>query len=389
MIYLNNAATSWPKPPEVYKTADKVLRGLSGGAGRGEGALDVGRVVFEARERIASFFGIRESEKLIFTCNATVGINMVLYGLLAPGDHVVLSSMEHNAVARLLYALKHRKGIEYTVVPCAPDGTLDPLEVERALTPSTKLICLVHASNVSGTIMPIEAVGEIASKHGIEFLVDAAQTAGEIPIDVEACHLTLMAITGHKALMGPPGVGALYIKNPEKITPLICGGTGSRSEELAQPDFVPDKFESGTLNTPGIAALAAGVKFIQKFIQEKEIRNVRQRVQTLTQRLIQGLLKYPEVIVYGPLDPDKRTPAVSINIQGISPGEAAAWLAEKYGIATRPGLHCAPLAHATLGTLSTGTLRLSPGYFNTEEEIDTALYAIGEMIGVLRRGQRL
>lgn len=381
MIYLNNAATSWPKPEVVYQTADARLRQLSGSVNRGgnKGALDAGRVVLETRELLAALFGIREPEQIVFTVNATAALNLALQGLLEPGDHVIISSMEHNAVVRPLYALKN-KGVEFTIVNCAADGTLDPLAVEKAIQSRTRLICLTHASNVTGTIMPIHEVGEIARRHHLQYLVDTAQTAGEISVDVETAGITLLAFTGHKGLMGPPGTGGLYIRYPDTIRPLIYGGTGSSSELFTQPEIMPDKFESGTINAPAIAALGAGVRFIQ----ETGLEKIRRHTRELTGQLLEGLQQIPEVTVYGPAEPERRVPVISINIRGISAGEASAWLADHYEIATRSGLHCAPLAHQTTGTLTTGTLRLSPGYFNTPAEIETTLAAVRELVGVLR-----
>ncbi|WP_406676280.1 aminotransferase class V-fold PLP-dependent enzyme [Neomoorella carbonis] len=380
MIYLNNAATSWPKPEAVYQTADTRLRQLSGSVNRGadKGSLNAGLAVLETRELLASFFNIREPENLIFTANATEALNLALQGLLEPGDHVVISSMEHNAVVRPLYALKNR-GVDFTIVNCAADGTLDPRAVEKAIEPRTRLICLTHASNVTGTIMPIFEVGEIARRHHLQYLVDTAQTAGEIPIDVETAGITLLAFTGHKGLMGPPGTGGLYIRYPDAIRPLIYGGTGSSSELFNQPEIMPDKYESGTINAPAIAALGSGVKFIQ----ETGLDEIRRHTLVLTAMLLEGLRQMPEVTVYGPAA-EKRVPVVSINIRGIAAGEASAWLADHYEIVTRSGLHCAPLAHQTIGTLATGTLRLSPGYFNTPAEIEATLAAVRELVEVLR-----
>ncbi|OIQ60618.1 putative cysteine desulfurase [Moorella thermoacetica] len=381
MIYLNNAATSWPKPETVYQAHDAYLRHLSGSVNRGAGgaSLDAGRAVLETRELLAGFFNIREPEQVIFTPNATEALNLALQGLLEPGDHVVISSLEHNAVARPLHALQE-KGVEYTIVNCDSRGRLNPGDVERAIGPRTRLICLTHASNVTGTILPVNEVGEIARRHHLQYLVDTAQTAGEIPVDVEAAGITLLAFTGHKGLLGPPGTGGLYIRYPDAIRPLIYGGTGSRSEHLTQPEVLPDKYESGTVNAPAIAALGAGVRFIR----ETGLNNIRRHTMELTARLLEGLRRLPGVTLYGPPDSGERVPVVSLNIRGLSPGEASAWLADHYDIVTRPGLHCAPLAHQTIGTLQTGTLRLSPGFFNTAAEIEAALAAIKELTEVIQ-----
>ncbi|SMB98264.1 cysteine desulfurase family protein [Thermanaeromonas toyohensis ToBE] len=381
MIYLNNAATSWPKPEDVYRAADYTLRHLAGSPGRGHSSwsLETGQTLVETRELLATLFNIQEPEHIIFTSGATMSLNLALKGFLNPGDHVIISSMEHNSVARPLFSLR-ASGVEVSIAQCSPEGTLDPREVEALISPRTKLICLTHASNVTGAILPIAEVGEIARRHGVYFLVDAAQTAGELSIDVEEAHIDFLAFTGHKALFGPPGTGGLYIRHPEKLYPLIEGGTGSHSEAFTQPEIMPDKFESGTPNAPGIAALGAGVKFILKTGLER----IRAHNLRLLEFLLEGLKEIPGLTLYGPGKSDSMIPVVSLNIEGISPGEACAWLAERYGIITRSGLHCAPLAHQTIGTLATGTLRLSPGFFNTEEEIEKALAGLRELVKEVR-----
>ncbi|NLW06661.1 MAG: aminotransferase class V-fold PLP-dependent enzyme, partial [Clostridia bacterium] len=357
-------------------TADAYLRGLSGSVNRGAGenALMAGRAILETRELVANFFAVKEPEQIVFTANATEAINLALQGLLVSGDHVVISSMEHNAVVRPLYALKDR-GVRFTIVTAGPDGILNPLAIEQAIEPRTRLICLNHASNVCGTIMPINEVGEIARRHKLQYLVDSSQTAGEIPINVETAGITLLAFTGHKGLLGPPGSGGLYIRDPEQVKPLLYGGTGSRSELLSQPEILPDKYESGTLNAPAIAALGAGIKYIQ----QKGLEQIRRHTQELTASLLEGLLALPGVTVYGRRDASKMVPVISINIAGISAGEASTWLADHYDIITRAGLHCAPLAHRTIGTLDKGTLRLSPGVFTTAAEIEKTIAAVKEL----------
>jgi cysteine desulfurase family protein len=382
LVYLNNAATTWPKPESVYRAADRCLRSLTGTPGRGghPGVVSAGRLLLETRETLAALFGAGEPEKIVFTANATEALNLVLRGLLRPGDHVITTGLEHNSVARPLTALS-AQGVEVTILPCSPSGSLEMARVQEAIRPHTRLIAMTHASNVTGALLPVEEVGALARKHGILFLVDAAQTAGEVPIDVEAAEIDFLAFTGHKALFGPPGTGGLYIRDPEALPPLKYGGTGSRSESLDQPDFAPDKFESGTPNLPGIAALGEGVRFVLQTGLAAIARHNRE----LTARLLEGLKTIPGLTVYGPPGPEGRLPVVSVNLQGLSPGEAAAWLAAKYEIVTRPGLHCAPLAHRTLGTLETGTLRLSPGFFNTAQEIDLALEALRELAREVRR----
>jgi cysteine desulfurase family protein len=376
LIYLNNAATSWPKPEAVYRTADQYLRCLRGSPGRGGygEALAAGRAVLETRELLARLFGIAAPEKIVFTANATEALNLVIRGFLEPGDHVIMSSMEHNSVARLLFVLQ-QEGVDVSIINCAADGTLDLTAVEGIIRSRTRLICLTHASNVTGTIMPISELGAIAGRHKIYFLVDAAQTAGEIPLDIDGAQIDFLAFTGHKGLFGPPGTGGLYLRYPEIISPLQYGGTGSQSELLSQPQMMPDRFESGTLNAPGIAALGAGVKFIL----ETGLEAIRGHARELTAMFMEGLKELPGITIYGPADISRRLPVISLNMKGISPGEASTWLAAKYDIVTRSGLHCAPLAHKTIGTIKTGTLRFSLSFFNTAYEVRQTVAALQEL----------
>ncbi|MGB9792804.1 MAG: aminotransferase class V-fold PLP-dependent enzyme [Thermacetogeniaceae bacterium] len=378
VIYLDNAATSWPKPECVYQAVDRFNREIGANPGRGSHrkAVEAGMVLLETRELLAKLFNVRDSSRIVFLPNATYALNLALKGVLNPGDHAVISSMEHNAVARPLHTLEQR-GVEVSIVQCAPDGSLDPRDVEMAIRDNTRLICLVHASNLTGTIMPVEEVGRIARERGVLFLVDAAQTAGVLPIDVEAMHIDLLAFTGHKGLFGPQGTGGLYIRQGLELHPLIEGGTGSLSEELSQPDFLPDRFESGTPNTPGLAGLGAGVRYLLEIGVEK----VRQHEQELTELLLCGLREIEGVTVYGPCDSRRQVAVVSFNIEGIGCGEVSLLLDKGYGIITRSGLHCAPLAHRTIGTIKTGACRLSPGFFNTAEDIEKTVRAIAEIAG--------
>lgn len=375
-IYLDNAATSWPKPESVYRAVDHFNRKLGASPGRGSHRRSVisGQILLETRESLAGLFNIKDSSRIAFTVNVTEAINIALKGLLDPGDHVVISSMEHNAVVRPLHALKD-KGVELTVVRCSPDGTLDPSLLEQALTLRTRLVCLLHASNITGTIMPVAEVGRIVRRKGILFMVDAAQSAGVLPVDVEEQNIDLLAFTGHKGLLGPQGTGGLYIRPGLDVRPLVEGGTGSQSERVDQPDFMPDRFESGTPNTPGIAGLNAGVQFIQ----ETGLEKIRQHEQELTDALIQGLREIKGVILYGPCDSRRQTAVVSFNIEDRDCGEVSFLLDQKYGIQSRSGLHCAPLAHRTMGTLKRGACRLSPGFFNTMEDIHKVIKAVYEI----------
>jgi len=374
-IYFDNAATTWPKPKETIRAMVAYAEEVGGSPGRSghRRAVMAGRIIFEAREALAEIFGCDDPFRIVFAKNATEAINTAILGLLEPGDHVVVSSLEHNSVMRPLRHLEKR-GLRLTVVPPGPDGVVEPDRIEDALGADTRLICLTHASNVTGQIQPAASVGEIARRRGVLFLLDAAQTAGAVPIDVREARVDLMAFSGHKSLFGPQGTGGLYIGEgvEELLRPLIYGGTGSRSEFEAQPDFLPDKYESGTPNTIGIAGLGAGVRFVLS----EGIRRIREREEELTGRFLAGLAAIPGVRVHGPQDASSRTAVVSFTLEGVSPSEAAMTLEEEFGILCRPGLHCAPSAHRTIGTFPAGTVRFGFGYFNTDEEIDRGLEAL-------------
>jgi cysteine desulfurase family protein len=300
-----------------------------------------------------------------------------LKGVLKYKDHVITSSMEHNSVMRPLRDLEKR-GIELTVVPCFEDGTLDPREVEKKIRSTTKMIVLNHASNVTGTLLPIGEVGKIAREYNLLFLVDGAQTAGAFPIDVEKEGIDLLAFTGHKSLYGPQGTGGLVIGeriHEKEMIPLKQGGTGSRSEFEEQPDFLPDRLESGTPNGVGIAGLLAGVQFVL----EKGVEQIRQSEMALNQKLIEGLKKIPQVKLYGPERQEDRMATLSFNFTHLSPSNGASRLERKFGILCRPGLHCAPAAHHTIGTFPEGTIRFGLSAFNTEGEVNTAIQAISQI----------
>ncbi|NLT21194.1 MAG: aminotransferase class V-fold PLP-dependent enzyme [Syntrophomonadaceae bacterium] len=373
MIYIDNAATTYPKPEAVYEAVDHFNRFMGGNPGRGSNkkALKAGSMLLETREALARLFNIADSDQVAFTANVTESINLGLKGILKPGDHVITTSMEHNAVARPLHVLS-QKGVQWTQVKCAADGSLDPADVRAAIRDNTRMICMLHASNLTGTIMPIDEVGVIAREAGILFMVDSAQTAGVLEIDVAAQNIDILAFTGHKALLGPQGTGGIYLRPGLEILPLKEGGTGSLSESLEQPALMPDRLESGTLNTPGIAGLLAGLNFIelvgQKAIGEKE--------QKMTAMLIEGLKEIKGLIMYGPKDVKRQTAVVAFNIVDIDCGELSYALDSEYEIVIRSGLHCAPLAHQTIGTLEQGACRISPGYFTTEEEMLQVIKAI-------------
>jgi len=382
--YFDNAATSWPKPETTYIAMDRFSRLIGGSPGRSGHRLSIesGRVIMDTREALARLFGIDDPLRLVFTKNATEALNLAIGGLLTPGDHVITSSMEHNSVMRPLRALES-KGLELSIIRCSPQGELDPRDLLPAIRTNTKLVVLTHASNVTGTIMPVRDVGTIVKEHGLVLCADAAQTAGALPIDVADMNIDLLAFSGHKSLFGPQGTGGLYIRKglDEKIMPLMVGGTGSRSEFEIQPDFMPDKYESGTLNTLGLAGLGAGGEYILK----KGVDHIRDKEIRLTQRFLDGLKSMGGFHIYGPGDASRQISVVSFNLDGMTPSEISFALDEHYGIMSRPGLHCAPTAHRTIGTFPGGTVRFSFGYFNTEEEISYALDALQQ---ISRQGQK-
>jgi len=380
MIYLDHAATSWPKPPEVIRAMADFLEQAGGNPGRSGHRLSVaaGRMVYEAREAVAGLLHAPDPLRVIFTLNATHAINLALRGLLEPGDRVVTTGMEHNAVMRPLRALEQR-GVTVVVVPCAPDGSLNAADVGRALAPGTRLVVVNHASNVVGTLAPVAEVAALAHADGALLLVDAAQTAGVLPMDIEALGIDLLAFTGHKGLQGPPGTGGLVLGkrvDASLLRPLLHGGTGSRSEFEAQPEFLPDKFESGTPNGVGIAGLGVGIQWVMA----RGVEAIRQHEIALTRRLIEGLGNIPGVQVYGPTDAAQRTAVVSFTVEGRRVSEIGLRLDEEHDVLCRVGLHCAPAAHKTLGTFPQGTVRLAPGASNTLAEIDAAVDAVAKVV---------
>jgi len=387
MIYLDGAATSWPKPPEVVAAMVHFMNEVGANPGRSGHRLSVeaGRIVYAAREALAKLFNAPDPLRVTFGPNVTEALNLALRGLLHPGDHLITSSMEHNSMMRPLRALE-RSGVELTVVQCSPQGFLDPADVEAAIQPNTTMIALNHASNVVGTVLPVAEVGGIARRHNLLFLVDAAQTAGAYPVDVQAEAIDLLAFTGHKSLLGPMGTGGLIIGQRVDVAhmePLKRGGTGSRSEHEEQPDFLPDLFESGTSNAVGLAGLAAGVRWLLN----RGVDAIRTHEVALTQRMIDGLRAIPGVILYGPQDARlledtetlRQTATLSFNIAGLEPSEVGLRLSEEHSIMCRVGLHCAPAAHKTIGTFPVGTVRFGLGVFSTEEEVDIALRAVRDL----------
>jgi cysteine desulfurase family protein len=340
-------------------------------------SIEAARIVYETREVLSVLFHVKDSSRIVFTLNATESINLALKGLLKYKDHVITSSMEHNSVMRPLRDLEKR-GIALTAVLCFEDGTLDPIEVEKKIQSTTRMIVLNHASNVTGTLLPIREVGKMARAHNLLFLVDAAQSAGSYPIDIAKDGIDLLAFTGHKSLYGPQGTGGLVIGeriNEKEMIPLKQGGTGSRSEFEEQPDFLPDCFESGTPNGVGLAGLLAGVQFVL----ETGVEKIRLKEMILIEELIRGLKEIPQVKLYGPERQTDRIATLSFNFTHLSPSNGALLLEKEFGILCRPGLHCAPAAHHTLGTFPEGTIRFGLSVFNTETEVETAVQAVSRI----------
>lgn len=360
----------------------RCLQETAANPGRGSHAMAVksSRVLFETRKRLARLFGIANPNDIAFTMNATHALNMALQGWLRPGDHVIASSLEHNSIRRPLEALKRTRGIEVTYVPTDRTGKLDLNRVEGAIQGNTRLLAMTHSSNLLGSIMPLDQLGVLARAKGLQLLVDAAQTAGMLPIDVEAMGIDLLAFPGHKGLMGPQGTGGLYIHPDINLEPFMYGGTGSRSESPEQPEVRPDKYEAGTPNTVGLAGLSEGVGFVL----HETVDRIRLREKQLTDQLHAELLGIPGVTVLGPELGEDRTAIVSFVIDGVDPSETAFILDQRYGIAVRSGFHCTPLGHAAAGTTETGAVRASPGYFTQHSEIVSLIEAVNEISQAFR-----
>lgn len=376
MIYLDNAATSCPKPPEVVEAVRRTLVEVCANPGRGayDDALEAGRIVLRARRSVARLCNIRDESRVVFTLNATHALNLALKGLLVGGGHVVTSSVEHNAVIRPLAALAHR-GVTVTRVPCGADGSTDPGDILAALRPDTRLVVLSSASNVLGTLLPIAEVGPALRDRGVPLLIDAAQTAGSRQLDVEAMCLDMLALPGHKGLLGPQGAGALYVGPGIRLETLMEGGSGSDSASADAPEDLPDRYEAGTPNTPGIAGFGAGVDLVMT----KGVKQIGDYEDSLVQRLHAGLADIEGLTVYGPPAGTPRAPVISVSFAGLPSAEAAFVLDRAFGIAVRAGLHCAPEAHRTAGTLEEGLVRFSIGHANTEADIEAAIEAAREV----------
>ncbi len=380
MIYLDHAATSWPKPPEVSAAMHDFLERAGGNPGRSGHKLSIeaARVIFDTRDALADFFGVQDPTRVIFTLNATHALNLAIQGLLQPGQRVITGGMEHNAVMRPLRALQQR-GVQVEVIPAESDGSLSPQKFAAALQTPARLVILNHASNVSGTIAPAEDIARLAHAAGAWVLVDAAQTAGSLPIHLPKMGADLLAFTGHKGLQGPPGTGGLVIADTfdtAQLSPLVRGGTGSRSEFETQPEDLPDRYESGTPNGVGIAGLKAGFDWVQ----QHGLQAIRAQEDELKQTLQQGLTRLAGVQVYGPTHPDQSVAIVSFTVQGKHVSEIGRRLDEEFDILCRVGLHCAPAAHRSLGTFPNGTVRLAIGPTTSPQDIASTLSAVERII---------
>ena len=383
-IYLDNAATSWPKPVAVYDAIDDYNRNLGVAVGRGayRQSMEMQGITDRCRKRAADLLGAEKWDRIIFTFNGTDSLNLALHGLLEPGDHVVTSDMEHNSVLRPLKELQRRAGIETTSVSADHTGLIEPADVRAALRPHTKLVAMIHASNVTGTVQPIADIADIAGQAGAFCLVDAAQSAGHLPIDLKNLPVDLLACPGHKGLLGPLGTGLLYVRPgiEDQLRSVRQGGTGSHSEDDNQPETLPDKYESGNHNAPGLCGLEAALASVQ----ERGVESILAHERELTDRLLNALASIDALNVHGPRDSSLQVGVVSVSLLGLEPQVLATILDDNFGIQTRAGLHCAPGAHRAIGTFETGgTLRLSVGPFTTIEEIDAAIAGLCEIASSL------
>ncbi|MEC0373521.1 aminotransferase class V-fold PLP-dependent enzyme [Paenibacillus chibensis] len=379
IVYLDHAATSWPKPPEVMQAMQKAMVEAAANPGRGSHkmAVKASRVMFESRRALSRLLRVHNPNDVVFTHNTTEALNLAIKGILRKGDYVVATMVEHNSVRRPLEYLKRTLGIHVDYVPVDHQGNLDGNKLKDALSRKPKLVVCSHSSNLLGSILPIAEIGELAHKHGAVFLVDAAQSAGCIDVDVQAMNVDLLAFPGHKGLLGPQGTGGLYISPSIDLEPLLHGGTGSQSEEVEQPSVRPDRYEAGTPNTIGIAGLRAGVEKVM----EMSTLHIYQHEWDLTQRMIEGIRRINGLHILGPRQGSPRTGIVSFVSDRIDSSEIAFRLDREYGIAVRAGMHCTPLAHQAVDTLQTGAVRASVGVSTTVEEADAFIDAVSEICG--------
>lgn len=375
MIYLDNAATTMHKPKKVI---DAVVCAMSsmGNAGRGanEASLSASRIIYDTREKLCRFFHGENPRQIVFTNNSTESLNIAIKGLLNPGDHVITTMLEHNSVLRPLYEMKE-KGVELTIIESDKNGRFRLEDMEAAIRPNTKMIVCTNGSNLTGNYVPLKPVGELAKKHDILFVVDASQTAGVFPIDVQDMMIDVLCFTGHKGLLGPQGTGGMYVKEGIKIRPLKTGGSGVQTYSKTHPAEMPTALEAGTLNGHGIAGLHAAMSYLE----EMGVDHIRAREQELMWRFYEGVKDIPEITIYGDFSTKERCAIVTLNIGEYDSSEVSDALLTEYSISTRPGGHCAPLMHEALGTVEQGAVRFSFSHYNTEEEVDTAIEAVREL----------
>ena len=375
MIYMDNAATTMHKPQAVI---DAVIAAMSsmGNAGRGanEASLSASRVIFDTRDKLCQFFGAENPRQIVFTNNSTESLNIAIKGLLNPGDHVITTMLEHNSVLRPLYEME-KKGVKLTIIRSNEKGTFDLKDMEDAICPETKMVICTNGSNLTGNYIDIEKVGEMAHKHGLLFVVDASQTAGVFPIDVQRMQIDVLCFTGHKGLLGPQGIGGMYVREGLAVRPLKCGGSGVQTYSKTHPAEMPTALEAGTLNGHGIAGLGAAVDYLN----ETGIDVVREKEQRLMRKFYEGVKEIPDVKVYGDFSTFDRCAIVALNIGDFDSSEVSDALLTEYGISTRPGGHCASLMHEALGTVEQGAVRFSFSHYNTDEEVDAAIAAVREL----------
>lgn len=375
MIYLDNAATTMHKPQEVVDAVAAAMCSM-GNAGRGAHAASLGasRTVFETRERLAAFFHAENPKQIVFTANSTESLNVALKGTLNPGEHVISTVLEHNSVLRPLYALEEQ-GVEVTLLKSNLQGMIDYEDFERAIKENTKMIVCTHGSNLTGNVLDIKRIGQIAKKHGLLFAVDASQTAGVFPIDVQDMQIDILCFTGHKGLLGPQGTGGMYVREGVTVRPLKVGGSGVQTYNKKHPTEMPTALEAGTLNGHGIAGLDAAIGYLER----EGIDNIRAREQELMWKFYNGVKDIPNIKVYGDFSGAQRCAVVSLNIGDYDSSEVSDELLMTYGISTRAGGHCAPLMHEALGTVEQGAVRFSFSHYNTDEEVETAIRAVKEL----------
>ena len=375
IYYFDNSATSFPKPESVYKCVEKAVRLYGANPGRGghRMAVEASQAIYETREKVASLFNIKKPLQIAFTYNSTYALNFAVKGAVPKDSHIITTSLEHNSVLRPVFYEKDENNAHVSIIEPSEDGNIHSEDIIAAMKPDTKAVVLTHMSNVTGTIIDLLPITTEARKRNILTIVDVSQSAGFLDIDVEEMKIDILCFTGHKSLFGIQGTGGIYIREGIPFSPIIEGGTGSFSKMKRQPHSMPEALEAGTLNTPGIVSLGAGIDFIDSI----GLENIRKHEYSLTEKFIEGIKNIEEIIIYGP---EKRGPVVTLNIKGVDSGDLAAYLDEEYAILTRAGIHCAPLAHESMHSGENGGVRFSFGYFNTEEDITYAINTLKNIV---------